>query len=100
METNLMYLIEYKSMEGEDLGIEVEFTGQLRVENDGIGAYEFWGARGYDSGHDYFVCEDILWDKEMHTSEENELIEEYLTLNFKEIENCIIEKLNEEIYNL
>jgi hypothetical protein len=28
------------------------------VENDGIGAYEFWGFRGYDKGTDYLVIED------------------------------------------
>jgi len=23
------------------------------IGNDGIGSYEFWGARGFDKGHDY-----------------------------------------------
>jgi len=27
------------------------------VENDGIGSYEYWGARGYDAGTNYIVVE-------------------------------------------
>ena len=40
-----------------DFDVEVEYD--YRIENDGIGAYEFWGARGYDKGTDYVIVEDI-----------------------------------------
>jgi hypothetical protein len=30
---------------------------QISMENDGIGAYEYWGFKGYDHGHDYMLCE-------------------------------------------
>jgi hypothetical protein len=34
-------------VDGEE--VELEFEGTLG--SDGIGAYEFWGAKGYDAGH-------------------------------------------------
>lgn len=28
---------------------------RISVENDGVGAYEFWGFRGFDAGEDYVI---------------------------------------------
>jgi hypothetical protein len=50
-----------------DIKLTIKFKGKkhkvdVKAEatafcNDGIGAYEFWGARGYDSGND--ICEEF-----------------------------------------
>lgn len=31
---------------------------EIEWENDGIGAYEYWGSRGFDAGNDYAVVSD------------------------------------------
>ena len=46
-------------------GVPYELVVQIRITNianDGIGNYEFWGARGFDRGRDYiedFEIEDV-----------------------------------------
>jgi hypothetical protein len=37
--------------------IMADFEPAVSVENDGIGAYEYWGAKGYDAGTDYLLIE-------------------------------------------
>jgi len=59
-------------------GIEVEFTVEWSMSNDGIGAYEYWGCSGYDSGRDYVDIESIEWDESLYTPEENKWIYEDL----------------------
>lgn len=40
--------------EFEILGHYVDFEVEVReISNDGIGSYEFWGAKGFDKGNDY-----------------------------------------------
>lgn len=55
--------------------IEVELEIEILIENSGIGGYEFWGYRGYDEGNDYFIIEDVKWDKSSYSQEQNEMIE-------------------------
>lgn len=38
---------------------EVEATFSITIENDGIGWYEYWGAKCYDAGTDYPVLDEI-----------------------------------------
>lgn len=76
--------------EGEFLksrDLRVTFTKEWC--NDGIGHYEFWGSKGYDSGTDYWEIDNIEWDKSQWTDAENKVIEEYI--------NCHLEELIEEI---
>lgn len=75
--------------------IEVDFFADIRRESSGIGSYEYWGCRGYDSGQDYYECDDIRWDRKRYTDEENRIIEEYLSENQEKIENELIEYYNE-----
>ena len=49
---------------------EIEVTLSYYWENDGIGPYEYWGAKGFDHGHDYVVIEDYSYDKEGLTADE------------------------------
>ena len=42
--------------EGRFFSMSVDFD--VEWENDGIGSYEYWGAKGFDAGHDYAVVSD------------------------------------------
>ena len=42
-------MIEILQDDSESIYIEVQFEGKPRKEDAGIGAYEYWGAKGYDS---------------------------------------------------
>jgi hypothetical protein len=55
------------------IGIDVEVDWEW--ENDGIGAYEFWGARYVDKGNTYATPSSIYWDKTGFTKEEIDFIE-------------------------
>lgn len=80
-------------IEDEDI-IVVEFIYTISKENDGIGSYEFHGSRGYDSGSDYMVIEDIEWDKSKHSDRENEVIQKYLDKNFSSLAEDMSESLD------
>ena len=68
-----------KAIEVPNVG-EVIFIADLNhfeLENDGIGAYEFWGQKSYDAGTTYVAYKadkDFNWDKQAYTAEQNELI--------------------------
>jgi hypothetical protein len=85
--------------EGEEYRyIDVEFEGDFRWENDGIGPYEYWGAQYNDKGVDYLVLEDTpTWDDKKHTEEENALIREWLADNdnFARLEEYLCEQAQE-----
>jgi len=71
-----MTITEEIEINGELL--EVEFTGDCSIENDGIGAYEYWGAKCYDPGRDYAIMDDNLtWDRTKYTDEQNAAIEAF-----------------------
>lgn len=42
---------------------------EVEWENDGIGAYEYWGAKGFDKGNDYAVVDDYSLDCLYETDE-------------------------------
>jgi hypothetical protein len=44
----------------EDLGGDRECEIFYHIENDGIGAYELWGAPGFDRGTDFIQIYDII----------------------------------------
>ena len=44
---------EIDSFEYEGKFYSIGVTVEYELDNDGIGAYEYWGAKGFDSGHDY-----------------------------------------------
>jgi outer membrane receptor for Fe3+-dicitrate len=46
--------------------IEADLTLDISIDNDGIGAYEFWGARGFDAGSDYITVEGIKINSILH----------------------------------
>jgi hypothetical protein len=75
--------------------IYVEFYGNASMENDGIGSYEYWGIKGYDKGQDYWMVEEITWDKEKYTEEQNKIIEKYLEDNWDEIHDELCDIAND-----
>ena len=68
-------------------------------ENDGIGAYEYWGHRGFDKGHDYFVIESAEWDKTGFTPEEIKEIEAAIDAKTEDWATEIMENPSEPDYD-
>lgn len=66
METTIMQTL---NVLGEEL--EIEFDVDYCMENDGIGDYEYWGAKGHDSGSDYPVVEEVKWDESLFDTWQN-----------------------------
>ena len=48
----------------EELGEEILCNVEYHMENDGIGPYEYWGAKYFDAGEDYIVIDEIkpVWN--------------------------------------
>jgi hypothetical protein len=82
------------SIELPNIG-EVTFFADLSaftVENDGIGSYEFWGQKCYDKGNDYLNLEELDWNKNLYTAEQNLTIDNWVNENAGEA-NCPFQKL-------
>jgi hypothetical protein len=56
---------------------DVEFTFSLYMESTGVGAYEYQGFKGYDTGFDYYIVDDFEWDKNLYTDKQNAFIKEF-----------------------
>ena len=69
----------------ENLGGSIMSNVSWFIENDGIGSYEFWGAKGYDAGTDYVVIEEITPVFEGELSRKEYQILEYIKDNFEAI---------------
>ena len=79
----------------EEESIRVKAT--YHIKNNGIGSYEYWGAKCYDRGHDYPEIDDIepIWFNE--TDKEKLDILFYIDENFEHLAEYITEKMvNEE----
>jgi len=77
---------------GEEIDVEVKYSFQ----NDGIGAYEYWGAKCFDAGQDYIEIEDIMpiWTDQ---SEELKIqINKYIDDNYEELSNNVEQRLEFE----
>jgi hypothetical protein len=85
-------------IELEEDSIIVDFDCELHSENDGIGAYEFWGSRYYDAGVDYLVLDDLKWNKSLFTEEQNEIIQQHISDddNWSTLEEQITQKLYDQ----
>lgn len=71
----------------------INVKATYHIENDGIGAYEYWGAKCFDRGTDYPEIDDIepLWDKE--TDAEKDLVLDYINENFESLAEQITEEM-------
>lgn len=86
---------------GRDITISATVDG-FTIGNDGIGAYEYWGAKGFDAGRDYL--EEFNFEKLAVFSERrkeyvkpsprlHEKLKEYLYEDEK-----FVTKIEEELY--
>lgn len=66
-----------------DRNVEVEVS--YHIDNDGIGAYEFWGAPGFDRGVDYAAVDKIVPVFYDETPQEQTAIFKYLDENEEEV---------------
>lgn len=68
-----------------ELGGQILCGFEYHIENDGIGAYEYWGHCGFDAGHDYMEIDDVepIWDNQ--TESEKTQIKEYIEENWSAV---------------
>ena len=80
----------------EEETIEVTFFATPRQEDAGIGPYEFWGQKSYDS-RPYVSCEHygIDYDETLYSPEINKKILQWLEDNYDRIEEEFIRKFTE-----
>lgn len=61
--------------------VEIEVKVRAEWENSGIGDYELWGHKGFDSGVDSLELTSHSWKKLDFTKEEIEVVEEEIGEN-------------------
>jgi hypothetical protein len=47
------HTFDIESFEHKGKFYDISVSFEFEVSNDGIGSYEYWGAKGFDAGHDY-----------------------------------------------
>lgn len=72
----------YLENRNEDIDIDVDV--EFDILNDGIGSYEFWGQKCFDTGKDYLEVVGVEWDKTGFTEEEVEIIKKEIDKLSKE----------------
>ena len=64
---------------------EIEVSVDISIYFDGIGAYEYWGQKGYDKGNLCSDINEIIYDKSGLTEDEiNQIEKEIASQNFQE----------------
>lgn len=86
--------IEY----GEDGFIEVYLSAEVNAWDNGIGSYEYWGCKGYDTGYTEYEVYNLKWDESKFSDAENKIIQKHIADNWKDIEESFIKKFNESLY--
>jgi hypothetical protein len=81
----------YHTLDINSVDTEVEFFCNYEIKNDGIGSYEFWGSREFDAGTNYVELQSVTWDKELYSSRENDIIEDWVANRWESIEKQIEE---------
>ena len=85
-------------VEGRFFSAEVDFD--VEWDNDGIGSYEYWGAKCFDKGHDYAVLDDYSADITEHLADGTEVDIPESDPIFKSVNECVSTKLEKHIANL
>ncbi|MDE2097274.1 MAG: hypothetical protein KGL39_08535 [Patescibacteria group bacterium] len=55
-----------------DDGTEIDCTAICHIENNGIGAYEYWGMRGHDRGADYVIIDEVKPNQPLNAEQKEE----------------------------
>jgi hypothetical protein len=71
---------------------EVEFYCDYEIANTGIGSYELWGSKQFDSGYDHAILGKAKWDESLFSGLENQIIANWVAKNKVSIE--------EEVYKM
>ncbi len=79
--------IEVDSITVDNKHYRVEINIEYEWENDGIGSYEYWGAKGFDAGNDYAVPDNIDIQAYEIVGEDEELVVDPIVI--KRIENAV-----------
>ena len=82
--------IEFKNEKGElDYRyLNVEFRVKGQYVDFGIGSYEYWGMRGYDSQMGWEIDE-VTWNKSLYSNEDNEYIDGWVDRHMDDFINDI-----------
>jgi len=96
MEVYLPFEIDYQHPDEQWDSLVVEYIGYMRMENDGIGGYEYWGSTGYDKGNDYYECDEVHWDKSLYNDFQNDVINKYLRDNWEKVTEKLIKNIDPE----
>lgn len=71
----MSYEVDFDSFEYNGRIFSGSASYEVEWENDGIGSYEYWGAKGFDKGNDYAVVEDYSLEALFEMNENGENIE-------------------------
>lgn len=77
----------------ESLGVELEIVEEVEIsrENNGIGSYEYWGAKGFDAGNDYAELESFELESIREVETDFEFAES------KEIRDAVEKALTDDV---
>lgn len=89
-----MYVSKEIYFESIDQYVELEFD--VIVERDGIGGYEYGGARYFDEGDITAEVDGMEWDKALYTDEQNKMIQSEYNARQKELEEIAINEATKE----
>jgi hypothetical protein len=86
-ELEIKYKDEYYSVSG---------SATYEIENDGIGAYEYWGSKEYDAGTNYAVFEDAHIDDIVFLRADELPKNNLMEQDMNNIVEIILDTLNED----
>lgn len=85
-------------VDGRYFAAEVDFD--VEWDNDGIGAYEYWGAKCYDKGTDYAVLGDFVATIVEHLADGTEQEISESDPIYKSVLSAVESRLESHIQNL
>ena len=97
IEVELLFVGNEEQVECVEIDVQCDYS----IENNGIGAYEYWGANGVDRGVDCAVIEDTRWNvcdlsvDWCFTKEQNKIIESAIEEKIKDWEDSIMDRVND-----
>ena len=91
---------EFDSIEAEGRYFSADVDFDVEWENDGIGSYEYWGAKGFDKGHDYATLSDFGATITEHLADGTEVEISESNPIYKSVLSAVASKLEKHIENL
>jgi hypothetical protein len=92
-------VIDSFEYEGRWFSMLVDYD--VEWENDGIGSYEYWGAKGFDAGHDYAVVSDYsVSDLTEHMEDGTEVSIPESDPLFAQVSKAISDRVDKDAENI